>query len=236
MFFLKTEEQKILFFRDFRQDLILSKCRYFVIENSTLRESQTTLDHLVDAANYPFVKNETFVQTKSVLEGLSSSCRLPNPSGQLQAHFNDRLDYLESISDELFKIWNKNILVVGFKGVRGKFPTKKLSSKAVQWYFNAKNCIFEVRCLIASSAQKKSMKNLSLENFETVVCVFGDGMFWCQLKDVYRKVVLEKFLLKDNHDVLKDSVETVELGIGGPKLFAQTKAQEKIGKCNKKMI
>ena len=45
---MKTEAEKFLYYRDFRQDLMLPKCRYFVIENSTLRESQTSLDHLVE--------------------------------------------------------------------------------------------------------------------------------------------------------------------------------------------
>ena len=232
---MKTEAENFLYYRDFRQDLLLPKCRYFVIENSTLRESQTSLDHLVEGQQYPFVQSESFFQTKDVLQGLSKSCQLPDPSGQLQVPFVGRLDYLESISEELYSFWKTNILVVGFKGVRGKFPKKKLSSKAVQWYLKPQNCIFEVRCLIASAEQKKSMRNLTLENFEKVVCVFGDSSCWCQLQDTFRKTVLEKFLLKDNHDVLRDSVETVELGRGGPNIFAQTKVQEKASKNKKKM-
>ena len=78
---MKTEAEKFLYYRDFRQDLMLPKCRYFVIENSTLRESQTSLDHLVEGQQYPFVQSESFFQTKDVLQGLSKTCQLPDPSG-----------------------------------------------------------------------------------------------------------------------------------------------------------
>ena len=225
VFFLKTETGLYLHFRDFRQDLLLPKCRYFVIENGTLSESQTSLDCLVNVDDYPFAKKDSLIQTQNILEGLAYSCQL-----QLSNTIKDlsvpSLDYLEGATDALFSSWKINILVVGFKGLRGKFPTKKINANYLRNCFKANKCIFEVRCIIASKEQKHSMKDLSLENFEKVICVFGNSNIWCQLQDAYQKSVLKKFLLKDHHDVLRDSVETVELGKGGPNLFAQTKEQE----------
>ena len=60
----------LLFFRDFRQDLDLPRCRYFVLTQNCLRESPRCLDDLVDAVNY-FVQPTKFCAEDNILRGLS---------------------------------------------------------------------------------------------------------------------------------------------------------------------
>ena len=70
----------LLFFRDFRQDLDLPHCRYFVLTQNCLQESGRCLDHLVDEANYFFVRPGNFCKEDNILRGLSKICRRPDAS------------------------------------------------------------------------------------------------------------------------------------------------------------
>ena len=138
----------LLFFRDFRQDLDLPHCRYFVLTQNCLQESGRCLDHLVDEANYFFVRPGNFCKEDNILRGLSKICRRPDASEKIVSP--RRLDFLEALSADLHGEWNENVLVVGYKGSRGKFPSSRTSSPKL--FSLPKRCIFEVRCLIASAA------------------------------------------------------------------------------------
>ena len=221
----------LLFFRDFRQDLDLPHCRYFVLTQNCLQESGRCLDHLVDEANYFFVRPGNFCKEDNILRGLSKICRRPDASEKIVSP--RRLDFLEALSADLHGEWNENVLVVGYKGSRGKFPSSRTSSPKL--FSLPKRCIFEVRCLIASAAQKRSMDALNLNSsFGRAICVFGNSNSWCELKPEYLAAVLEQCQLKTNCDVLRDRVETVEVGSGGANLFGQTTEEEEKSRAAKR--
>ena len=227
------DRQSLLYFRDFRQDLELSRVRYFVLSQNRLQESVQCLDRVVDEKNYFFVKPDTFCKEPNLLKGLSRVCGYSDLSQQLTAP--RRLDYLEAMSARIRQIWaDKTVLLVSFKGARGKFPTARTT--AAKLFVLPKRCIFEVRCVIAGLEQKTSMENLNLNIFDKVICVFGNSDCWCELRPAYEASILEQCNLKPNCDVLRDRVETLEVGAGGTNLFGQSAQEEAASKAAKRKL
>lgn len=116
----KSDNHKVLYLRDFRADFELPHCRYFVISKKSIRESFVSLDHLVDRSNYFFVSPHSNLTEKNAISGIGLVCRLPIP--QASSEIVNHLYELEASSDRLHKFWQKNILVIGYKGYKGNLP------------------------------------------------------------------------------------------------------------------
>ena len=136
--------------------------------------------------------------------------------------FGDIADtnHLLLVSEQIHSVLQKSILIVGYRGVSGKLPSVKTSLNNLT---RPQKCIFETLALIASAQQMASMKNLNIKNFDYVVCMYGTK-FVCQLSEPYHLEVLNRCL--EQKDVLRDKVETLEVGAGGSNLFKQTAAEE----------
>ena len=227
----KSDNHKVLYLRDFRADFELPHCRYFVISKKSIRESFVSLDHLVDRSNYFFVSPHSNLTEKNAISGIGLVCRLPIPQASSSSEIVNHLYELEASSDRLHKFWQKNILVIGYKGYKGNLPKDHTTIKN---FVKPGKCIFEVHCAIASVEQKVSMDQLKLDQFDYVVCNWGNGQNWCLLKQPYLTEVLRQCQTKVNFDVLRDKVETLEVGRGGVNLFKHSAADQERAKMARK--
>jgi uncharacterized protein YutD len=227
----KSDNHKVLYLRDFRADFELPHCRYFVVSKKSIRESFVSLDHLVDRSDYFFVRPHSNLTEKNAISGIGLVCQLPTPPSSSSSETVKHLYELEARSDRLHKFWQKNILVIGYKGCKGNLLKDHTTIKN---FVKPGRCIFEVHCAIASGEQKVSMDQLKLDQFDYVVCNWGNGQNWCLLKQPYLTEVLRQCQTKVNCDVLRDKVETLEVGRGGVNLFKHSAADQEKAKTARK--
>ena len=226
----KTPQQSptLVYARDFRQDFDLPACRYFVLDkNFTIKESNSSLDHLVDHSNYYFARpNSSSSNSSHMINTIAKVCNLPLPP--FASTNCEKIYELERVSGALFDFWQKTIMVVGYKGCRGKLPR--------DWknYVKPSKCLLEVHCLIAPKDQKSSMRQLNLQDVDYVICNFGQT-HWCQLKEPFYLELLKNCRTKKNEDVLRDKVETLEVGRGGVNYLAHSSAEQEKSKLEKKL-
>ena len=214
----KLQDHKVTYLRDFRQDFPLSSVRYFVFKENGIYESYECLDRLILPATYFFSQPFSWTSHLNLVSGLAMACNFSIPPCQAGS-----LNQLEALSAPLWTLWQQTILVVSYKGGRGKLPNSRTS-----WsnYVKPSRGIFEVHSVIASPDKKISMAQLDVKNFDQVVCNYGKTN-WCKLKPAYLKEVFAQCETKINHDVLRDPVETLEVGRGGTNLFKHSNDEKR---------
>ena len=218
-------DHKLLLLRDFRQDFSASRVRYFIVKKNGLHESRECPDFLLQLERYFFVRESVSVTEPAaagcMLRALMLCCQLKFPAGVAATDFGspvEAADRLLLMSEQLHSTLKSTILIVGYRGVSGKLPSSRTTANNLT---RPGRCIFETLALIASPQQRTSLKNLRVQNVDHVVCSYGQN-FFCRLTSAYRLEVLNRCL--EQTDVLRDRVETLEVGAGGKNLLLQTAA------------
>ena len=218
----EEEEDRLIIWRDFRSNFEAEKVLYFVFAGSQLRESPECLDDQLDWGHYYFAKFQCcrmrWPSTQPLDSLIAQLCSLPEPSENCSNFFE-----LSLKAEQLYQTWQTNVLVLSFKGLKGKVPSPR-----IQWtkLTLPKKSIFHTVAVIAARSQLSSMQALNLTNFEFVVVHFALNKY-CLLNSTHRQHVLQLFASQlPNEDVTRDKVETLEVGAGGPNLFSQTLEEE----------
>ena len=226
-------DNQFLIWRDYRLNFSASHTRYFVLKKNQhsveLRESQDNLDRVLNPPTYFFVLSNNFHvdQSDNIVTKIFKLCR-KQMTEQLSVGLSQltNANHLAAHASELFDLLQQKVLVVSYKGTSGKAPTVRTTVKNL---VTPARCVFQTVCVIAPAAQLTSMQLLDVKNISTVICIFGDGQF-CQLSPGFADKAKAMMLTQINADVIRDRVETLEVGVGGANPFAQTKAEERDSK------
>ena len=219
------QNHKVTYLRDFRTDFALASVRYFVFKKNAIYESYQCLDQLILPANYFFSQPFSWTSHLNLVSGMALTCGFSIPPCQAVS-----LNQLEALSAQLWSLWQQTVLVVSYKGGKGKLPNSRTS-----WanFVKPSRGIFEVHSVIASPDKKNSMALLEVTKFDQVVCNYGKTN-WCKLKPGYLSQVFLQCQTKINNDVLRDPVETLEVGRGGTNLFKHTATEKRQALRDKK--
>ena len=248
--------------RDFRQNFVASTVRYFLFKKNqqtnwvSLHEAAGPLDNWCEEENYFLASPNTCVKynQSDILPSLLQVCRKQQESETSSSSSSNcnilpivnNLNLLACHNDLMVKELNavsRPVLVVGYRGIKGKLPSGKKYSRGMSTVVQAKKCIFQTVALLAPPDLKMSMASLNLKNNDsvTVVCSFGLNNF-CLLSHEFREALLSELTTnKPNDDILKDCVEQLEVGANQANPFAQPKSenvskrQKKIEKRKRKM-
>ena len=227
-------DNQFLIWRDYRLNFTASSTRYFVLKKNQhtveLRESRDNLDRVLNPPTYFFVLTNNFlpVQSDNIVTKIFKLCRTAVAAEQISDSLGQlkNVNHLAAHASELFELLQQKVLVVSYKGTSGRAPTVRTTLKNL---VTPARCVFQTVCVIAPAAQLVSMQLLDVKNIDMVICIFGDHQF-CQLSPAFADKAKAMMLSQINSDVIRDRVETLEVGVGGPNPFAQTKAEERESK------
>lgn len=228
VFYMELFKGSTFIWRHYKSNFRAGHCRYFLFckkkvgrgpTQLTLQESSICLDN--QCRPFFALGSSTVGDRSALLRSLAESCQL-DPS-LCQHLFLPNLNQLSALSSQLYSIYQKKIVVVEFKGARGRSPTVQTAKR----YFEAPaKCIFQVVAIIASPVQVRSVTALDPKTIDYVLCSYGDNIF-CRLSAEYAERVKALLLVQTNEDVTRDKVVTLEVGAGGPNLFGQSRLAEK---------
>ena len=225
VFYILIEDQ-LLIWRDYRLNFEATNSRYFVLqknqETMELRECQNNLDAVLNPPTYFLVLKDNFPvnQNEGLVAKIFTLCEKQLENHDLNQLTNANL--LAIHASTMFEMLQQKVLVVSYKGTNGKAPTFRSTFKKLKL---PARCIFQTLCVIAPSDQLASMQLLDVENIQKVICIFGQNQV-CQLATVYAERAKKMMVSQSNSDVLRDKVETLEVGAGGRNPFGQSKAEE----------
>ena len=227
VFYVEINKTTFYVWRNYKNNFAASGCRYFLFAKTdqrkmSLRESSVNLDYKCS----PFFalpnQNLNLQPPVSFLHSILACCSL---DPELSAHLTvDTLNELSTLSTQMYNIYGKKIVIVEFKGVKGKHPAHSRARRA--FFESPGKCVFQILAIFASQSELQSLAALNPKTIDHVVCCYSENLF-CLLSPTYATCITDMLLEGSAADVTRDKVATLEVGAGGPNLFGQDKLEEK---------